>query len=132
MNPIKFIIEANKQQVRRLLGWSETRFAEFVAAKGIQYLKDVLFADDDAVILLTKGDMFWQWWRNHWNKRDEVFLLDAAEYVQEHRIILYEELHTLTLSNYPHRPIMEQSYSLLMEQINKEAVNEQHRKETVK
>lgn len=119
MNAIKFIIEANKQQVRRLLGWSERRFSEFVAAKGIQYLKEVLFADDDAVLQLTKGDMFWQWWRNHWNKRDEEFLLYAGEYVLDHRLIMYEELHTITLDKYPHRPIMEQSYSLLMEQIIK-------------
>lgn len=127
MKALKFIIEANKQQICRLLGWSLLQYAEYVEQKGIQYLQEILFADEHAIRELTKGGMFWSWWKNHWFRRDETFLVNpkvtpgAAAFNE----LIYEELNSIETGRYPHKQILEESYCLLMDRINVEAVKQQ-------
>lgn len=122
MSALKFIVEANKRQVRRLLGWTELQYAEFVEAKAKEYLKNVLFADEAAINELLKGKLWWNWWKNHWNRRDEEFVTYSEIYHQHLLEFEYVRLNSIKGGIYPHSRIMDETYAILMDAINKEAV----------
>ncbi|MBB4106653.1 hypothetical protein [Pedobacter zeae] len=119
------IIAANSQQVRRLLNWSELQYSDYIAKKGIEYLKSIIDADDWALEQLTKSGQFWKWWRNHWYQRDQVFLVKRKPAHSVSALLVdYDYLHTVA-GVYPYADIMEQAYGLLMEGINKKAVKDE-------
>lgn len=63
-----------KERVQRLLRWDDAKYAEFQERMGYRYLAEELEADHAAIKALTQNRLFWAWWINHWNRRDESFL----------------------------------------------------------
>lgn len=119
-NAQKFITEANKAQVIRLLGWSELEYCQHQEAQGIAYLQKIVGADDYGIALQLKNPLFWRWWVNHWNARDAEFLEYAPATPTRLRHTLYNQLNDLDgFDFYPHRIIMELTYdAMVSETIN--------------
>lgn len=114
----KFITEANKQQVIRLLGWSELEYCNYQEEVGLQYMRKVLETDEQGISYLSKNELFWKWWVNHWNYRDAEFLIDAKATPAVLRPGLYRDLNSIEgFEFYPHSEIMEVSYNALMSEM---------------
>jgi len=123
MNAQKFLTEANKQQVCRLLGWDELQYASFQEEQGIEYVKGIVGSDEWGASHLLKSKLFWKWWINHWNNRDQEFLTYAAASPASLREVMYKSLNNAEgFEFYPHRVIMEQSYSILSKEIIKDSI----------
>lgn len=56
------------------LGMSQLEYCNFQLESGWQYLSDQCGSDSEAKSYLETLPMFWSWWRNEWNLRDEYFL----------------------------------------------------------
>lgn len=108
-----------KASVTNLLKWSEMEFAEFQYESGLTYLKAYLSKDAYGQDALAASKIFWNWWKNQWANRDEVFYLDVttSEISLANRVRLYRALHdgyNLTKEIHPHRVVMEESYALMV------------------
>ena len=118
----KFITEANKQQVIRLLNWTEIQYCEYQQQKGIEYLKHILEVDEYGIQMQISNQLFWRWWVNHWNRRDEEFLTYGAFAPERMRENLYNDLHDpFGFEFYPHSVIMEAGYNTLIKEIMTDA-----------
>lgn len=63
-----------KERVQRLLKWNDAKYAQFQERMGYRYLEEELQADEASIKALSQERLFWAWWINHWNRRDEAFL----------------------------------------------------------
>lgn len=112
VNIKKLLVEVNQQQVQRLLGWDDLMYGIFQNEKGLEYLRRVVGSDEKGIKMLMRSELFWRWWVNHWNRRDEEFLGYAKATPQHMREAYYHDLHDADgFEFYPHRIIMEQSYA---------------------
>ncbi|TZF81790.1 hypothetical protein FW774_17185 [Pedobacter sp. BS3] len=120
----KFLTEANKQQVMRLLGWTIDQYAEYQESKGLEYIRKLIAADDWSVNNVAKAPLFWRWWVNHWNARDTEFIGWATGYKNRPFLLRqYESLNDVDgFEFWPHRVIMEQSYAYMIGDLNRQAV----------
>jgi len=124
MNAQKFINEANKQQVCKLLGWSLATYTQYQENKGLEYLRDVVCGDLWSVNNVAKTPLFWKWWINHWNARDNEFITTiASQWPSDWLRRKYDDLNAVEgFTFWPHKVIMEQSYAIMVDEMNKEAV----------
>lgn len=123
MKAQKFITEANKQQVCKLLGWSLEQYAEYQQKQGLVYLEEVICCDAWSVNNVAKSPLFWRWWVNHWNARDAEFIAQTRYWPISWRGRKYEDLNDVDGFNFwPHRVIMEQTYCLMIDKLNKESI----------
>jgi hypothetical protein len=75
---------------------------------------------------MVRSRIFWNWWKLHWYARDKAFAdsyykLMRLDCVQE----IYESVHdarTLASSIYPNGVVLEESYAIMIEQLNQEAL----------
>lgn len=110
-------------QVLEVLQWNDLEYGQFQEAMGYAYLAsefedDVLFVKE-----LPYTAEFWAWWKNHWQKRDVLFLLAANDLGLSDRITLYKQFHSVDDFYFrPHRRILEKSYALMIDKVIKEAV----------
>lgn len=56
-----------------LIKWTPARYSEFMFEMGLKYL-DRLFHDEKLCSMLATRKEFWNWWKNLWYQREEVFL----------------------------------------------------------
>lgn len=122
MKAQQLLTEANKQQVCKLLGWSLAQYYAYQEAQGLNYLKDVICCDDWSVDNVAKSPLFWRWWVNHWNARDEEFIAIARHLPISWRERKYKDLNDADgFTFWPHRVIMEQTYCLMIAELNQSA-----------
>lgn len=120
---IRTEVRTNREKVMGMLQWDDLRYGEYQEQMGYVYLKtefgqDTLFVDD-----LRYSQEFWAWWKNHWNKRDSIFLMDAPALDLSERNTLYAQLHNPQYFEFhPHRGVLERSYSNMIDKLIKEAV----------
>lgn len=62
-----------RRQVCTLLGWTYDQYAEFIYERGIAYLHWYLPALEEQRNKLERSKLYWNWWKNSWMLRDEVF-----------------------------------------------------------
>lgn len=123
MKAQKFITEANKQEVCKLLGWTMAQYVAYQQEKGLEYLADQVCGDLWSVNQVAKTPLFWRWWVNHWNARDAEFIADVRNWPIDWRTRKYEDLNAVEgFTFWPHKVIMEQSYAHLIYDVNREAV----------
>lgn len=123
MNPQKFITEANKQQVCKLLGWTEKQYCHYQQEQGLAYLSEFICGDDWSVNNVAKSESFWRWWVNHWNQRDDEFITSVHNFPVSWRLQRYHDLNDVDgFAFWPHRVIMEQTYCLMIDELNKQSV----------
>lgn len=98
-----------RSKVTALLGWSDLHYGEFQLEMGEEYLvRKLLGQDEHGYRQLIACRMFWQWWINQWNFRDEGFAEYAARIPHHQRVIQYRKLHSpYHLRVRPHRIVLE-------------------------
>lgn len=123
MNAQKFITEANIHRVCQLLGWDIETYTNYQHEKGLEYLAEQADNRNWDVDIMAKTPRFWDWWINHWNARDAEFIGTWNDWPMSWLRRKYNDLNAVEgFSFWPHKIIMEQSYAIMIEQINKEAV----------
>lgn len=123
MKAQKFITEANKHQVCKLLGWSIDDYTAYQEAKGLEYLADMVDGDWWSVDIVSKCAMFWRWWVNHWNQRDEEFLAIYRDFPADFLALKYDDLNDVGgFKFWPHKVIMEHTYAIMVKEMNKELI----------
>lgn len=65
------LFNKNKATIMALLGWSELDYGNFQYNTGIRYLEENFELDEASIDFLVRQRIFWQWWINEWNLRDE-------------------------------------------------------------
>lgn len=69
-------IARNQARVIDLLHWNPALYAMLVYNAGLQYLVAYIGNNEAAIDQLTARAEFWNWWKNQWNIRDEVFITE--------------------------------------------------------
>ncbi|TAN15158.1 MAG: hypothetical protein EPN37_10300 [Chitinophagaceae bacterium] len=105
----------DRQRILELLTWDELQYGEFQMKMGEAWLRHYLGNDAYGIEYLVKDRMFWKWWINQWNHRDESFLTYAASLTYSARINKYEYLHSPKLLHArPHSCVLEESYARMI------------------
>lgn len=63
-----------KLKIMSLLGWDELQYGECQYENGLKYVEPIKSADPDLMDQVLRNKMFWNWWKNHWTVRDEIFI----------------------------------------------------------
>ena len=65
-----------RRQVCQILGWNYTQYGAFIYERGIAYLQWYLPDLEQQRDQLERSQLFWNWWKNSWKIRDDVFIAD--------------------------------------------------------
>lgn len=85
-----------QQEVCAFLSWKTGEHTLFIFERGYEYLTEYFDGDEVAIKKVTCRPAFWNWWRNMWYIRDEVYMSDMAGW--EHlsaksKELVYRSLH---------------------------------------
>ena len=110
------------EQVMVLLCWTALQYGEFRHQMGEEYLlKNLLGQDKYGYGELSQSRIYWRWWINQWNFRDEGFVQYAAHLPQHQRAVQYKKLHfPRSLRFHPHKVILERIYSEIQSNIKRQ------------
>ncbi len=112
-----------KQKVCSILQWKEEQHNQLVYDSALSFLSHYLPMESDYMIsCITSSRVFWNWWKMHWNARDQVF---TEHYYGLVRLRcaedLYKELHdpkTLAYEIYPDGQVLSESYAKMIGELN--------------
>lgn len=79
--------------IQAMLDWDSERYKKFQIKCGCAYLQHYIPRDPEGIDMLVKESMFWNWWKNRWMDRDEVFLLIKFD-VGDDIISDYNRMHS--------------------------------------
>lgn len=115
--------ERLKADICRLLKCTPEQYAEFQYQSGLRYLKEYLPGDAEAGEMLSRCRVFWQWWRNHWTNRDEMFLcLHQENPVRGREVIIklylqYNSGKMLADCIHPNSVVLSESYAQMITEL---------------
>lgn len=84
------------KHVLKMLGWTMQQYADFKYERGIAYIRWYVPAQDQVAKELMHSRLFWNWWKNCWDLRDEVFVANCGydrNLSDAQAIVLYKHLH---------------------------------------
>lgn len=115
-----------RSRVLSLLHWDEFKYGQFQYDQGLQYLKDNLLGGDDTwVDELSRSKIFWKWWINQWNMRDQQFITNGVSDNLHNRVVYYKYLNSVdTLHCKPHKSVLEETYAVMMQQFIDETMKQ--------
>lgn len=64
----------NQMQIIDLLKWTEDQYTTHLHNSGLEYLRHYCGDDTGIADYLEKKKEFWNWYRNHYDLRNEAFL----------------------------------------------------------
>lgn len=113
------------QQVITALGWNEQQYAAHIEQTGKDYLHAFIKGYDTVITQILQSETFWNWWKHHWQNRDQQFLEIIADYPEHIGSMMdeYNALHNaaqLADGMYLNGQVLQQSYLTLIDQITKE------------
>jgi hypothetical protein len=84
-----------REEITSLLNWNDHEYAEYMFEHGLEFLKYYCCDDQEAFTHCTLSKEFWNFWKQRWIQRDEIF---AAHFNQEwlchqSRVRLYIAMH---------------------------------------
>lgn len=116
-----------KQEITRLLGWTELEYATFQYETGLAYLREYIPGDVEAIHALETSRIFWAWWKNHWIQRDMQFLHNISSIcpVQDLRryYLGWHDVEHLIKTIYPNAVVLHNSYAKMIDDFNKEVLH---------
>lgn len=101
--------------VQQVLGWNDEQFANYQMQCGYDYLRSTFGPDLPFLDEVVKCKAFWGWWKNHWTRRDEEFLMMAGLLRRHEAEEYYKLMHEPGGIGFtPHAEIMEETYALMI------------------
>jgi hypothetical protein len=99
-------------------GISNAQHSQMVWDQGRQWIKRNVAKDEYSIDIIEQSPLFWAWWRNLWQQRDEKFVwetclkkqeLPLTGKTKEIAIELYNEAHDVTqIKERPNRFVIEE------------------------
>lgn len=109
---IATIQQITRNKVLAALGWDDLRYGAFIMARADAYLQYHIGADVDGVQLIKETTGFWAWWRNHWHRRDMLFLDEIKHLAPAEKVLYYEITHNAEAIEFtPHHLVMADSFA---------------------
>ncbi len=113
----------NKKTIMRLTGMSESRYNELQFEVGMAFLEHECFYDAASVKMMSGTKLYWQWFKNVYAQRDEMWLHqgDTGNAIpREHSRELAYKSYTgwqsvENINVYPNRFIYEEAYCRIQE-----------------
>ena len=106
------LFDRNRASVIKILNWSEERYWDYLFDQAEAYLKYQLDAPNDFKAALKKIPLFWAFWINQWNLRDEqVFLPKYRQNVYTTPEQFYRQIHSHErVQHLPQKGVLEEAY----------------------
>lgn len=113
-----------EQRICNLLQWEKEQYAEMVFENGLQYLKGLAPDYPQVVSQISRNEIFWNWWRSHWYRRDEQFLEECETWetsLDKYRrvYINHNDPQMLLRNVYLNSQVLHDSYAELFQHITK-------------
>ncbi|MGQ0740182.1 MAG: hypothetical protein ACT4OJ_14115 [Bacteroidota bacterium] len=114
-----------EQKVLDLIGIGEAGYSELVFESGIQYLRSTSPDYPQVVSQIARSEVFWNWWRSHWQRRDEQFLEECESWVStpEKYLQVYKNMNdgrTLQSAIYLNGQVLQEAYAEMIGKITKQ------------
>lgn len=106
------------------LHWSEQQYTQFIYDCGLAYL-NAFIKDYPAVkTQISKSEIFWDWWKTHWEQREKEFIETIETYPESITDIhqQYKAIHDpveLATGIYLNGKVLEESYVNMINDITK-------------
>ena len=111
--------EQAARDIMRLTGLNEMQYNTLLFERGIEYLSAECRGDQFGIGMMSRTEVYWQWWKNVWGNRNLAWL----EMVREGKTFsgrksyeLYQSIEKI--DSYPTTMIYRKAYSLLMKKIH--------------
>lgn len=116
-----------QREVRALLAWDAQAWAQYVFDCGIAYLQKLMPSYPQVASQISRQQIFWNWWKAHWEKRDMEFLekIDESQEAIIDPVAEYRELHdprTLAEAIYLNGQVLEESYAEMFGKLSDEQI----------
>lgn len=109
-----------KEQVMKILNWTEQDYQDFQYRMGTNYLQYYIPRDPQGIDMLVESHIFWNWWRNHWMFRDVAFVQTNVDQVNRMTALsIYLNLHhpeSLIGTIYPNAAVLHDGYAKMINQ----------------
>jgi len=108
---------ASIQQITRsgvllALGWDDQQYGDFLMQQADAYLQYHIGADVEGVQQIKQTRQFWAWWRNHWHRRDVLFLTEIKHLAPAEKGLFYQITHDAEAIEFtPHHLVMEHTFA---------------------
>lgn len=103
----------NRMRVLELAGLTGDQLNSMIFDYGIRYLEYECQGDDEGVRMMSQNGLYWRWWQNLWNQRDERLIAEYSHF----DLKFYRHWHNVTaITQHPHRFIYEQAYNSMIQQ----------------
>ena len=67
--------QKNRELILKALKGNETIYHGMVFEGGLKWIRNNMCMNDEQIVsVIGSCKLFWAWWRNHWEIRDEVYL----------------------------------------------------------
>ncbi len=103
----------NHELIKAMLDWDEATMHTLFIESALEYLDRQCGPDAEGIRLLREGNLFWPWFKNHWNRLDAAFIDECLgdDNLNDMRAY-YKYKHTGSNMRFkPHKKIMEQSFA---------------------
>lgn len=119
----------NRSFILRKLSMSDQEYCELVERGGYVWLDKYLFHAPDAIKAASYSRLFWAWWVNEWNIRDESFVKDIRfSHPNIEQKEYYFKVHAISkLLIRPNRWAISEINKIITHQVLQQ-VNEQNRR----
>jgi hypothetical protein len=64
----------NQELISKALGLTDLGYSQMVFDYATEWMKRYFFGNDIMIKALESSPLFWAWWKNQWNIRDEHFI----------------------------------------------------------
>jgi len=105
-----------KEQVCKILHWSELEYANYQYEQGLAYLHAYIPRDPLGIQELESSRIFWNWWKNQWVIRDETFLQTNCYNARSahHVYFFYHNANELAKELHPRAVVLGKSYASMI------------------
>jgi hypothetical protein len=108
----------NRMQVLEQTRLTGDQLEAMIFENGMKYLEYECQADVEGVRMMSQTGLYWKWWRNLWQQRDDKLANNHYHFNRR----FYEHWHDVTaIAQHPHRYIYEYAYSQLIHEKIKQA-----------
>jgi hypothetical protein len=84
----------HQTQIQQLLKWSDEQYGQFIYSTAIAYLHKYIPGDADGIANLERDKIFWGWFKNQWNIRDNEFLMAVNGLCKDDARALYFDFNS--------------------------------------
>lgn len=108
-----------QSQIDQLLKWHEGEYGNLLYSSAVKYMEGFIPEYPLVVTQILKSPIFWNWWRFHWEQRDQEFINQCEDLQEEVEIMrdMYYEVHdprTLVTAIYMSGQVLEGSYAKMI------------------